>query len=209
MEYKEITKIIKKNLPILSQNEILHDLVHNGCRYVACKAPSLSTKLSPSMFSTNSESKTWLNHKGFYKCNSSRCNACKSAVHMTCFTSLDGNTSCKIKEHLDCNSHPVVYAIECIACNLMYIGCPIRKLKSRIAEHIADSSKPMSDSSGASKQFQTRHNYNTDSFAFYGKTACGGDWRKRLLKREAFWIYELNTRYPKGLNYRSDLFFLY
>lgn len=35
------------------------------------------------------------------------------------------------------------------------------------------------------------------------------DWSKRVLLREASWILKLNTRLPPGLNYRTDLMYLY
>lgn len=37
----------------------------------------------------------------------------------------------------------------------------------------------------------------------------GGDWQKKIFMREAFWILKLRTRFPLGLNLRSDLTYIY
>lgn len=37
----------------------------------------------------------------------------------------------------------------------------------------------------------------------------GGDWQKKIFMREAYWILKLRTRFPLGLNLRSDLAYIY
>lgn len=81
----------------------------------------------------------------------------------------------------NCKGKYVVYIIECRLCNLRYMGK--KKRKKRISGYISDAHKPL-----LSWPIRNRE-------------------RRRLeetLHREAFWIFQLNTRFPAGLNYKSD-----
>lgn len=120
-----------------------------------------------------------------------------------------------IRQFINCDRNHVVYHIKCEDCNVSYIGCTTRKLKTRIQEQIRDSSSlnahnPLS----VSKHFFQCHNGNLSSLWVAGiervnKPTRGDDWRRALLIQEAFWILHLNTSYPTGLNYRSDLILQY
>lgn len=41
------------------------------------------------------------------------------------------------------------------------------------------------------------------------KPLRGGDLHRKLFNRESFWIYNLHTRSPNGLNVRQDLMYIY
>lgn len=51
------------------------------------------------------------------------------------------------------NSDHVVYIIHCKICNLDYVGCTIRKLKLRVAEHLSAINKSHIHHSGAAAHF--------------------------------------------------------
>lgn len=115
---------------------------------------------------------------------------------------------------MNCNSHHVVYVIHCTACRINYIGCTIRKLKTRVAEHIADIRNVYGQQSGASRHFSTIHEGKFDTLQVYAiehvyKPLRGGDWRQKLLNREAFWILRLGSRTPEGMNMRNDLMYIH
>lgn len=151
-EYKYITKILKDNLPILKQDPIVSDILDQGVRCVARKAPSLANKLSPSLFINNMNTTVQSRKRNVFSNVEGSDVGCADMpdhkIHST------GRSTYKIKSHINCNSQYVVYIIGCDLCNVQYVGCTIRQLKICIAEHVADAIKTsLSDSSGASKHF--------------------------------------------------------
>lgn len=181
--------------------------------FTSRKNKTLGNMLSPSEFSVT-KPKTWLFQTGFFPCHDSRCNACQYVSKKSDFTTVLDKRKCKILHFINCNTTFVVYCITCTICNLSYIGCTKRKLKVRIAEHTSDISHKRTAVSGAAKHFIEHHEASLSSFQFFGlekvtRPSRGGNWVHKLFLREAFWIFHLNTRYPCGLNFRTDLSYLY
>lgn len=124
------------------------------------------------------------------------------------------NQTHKIKYFLNCNTTYVVYHIVCTLCDLTYVGCTKRTLKKRIAEHVADIVHKRVNVSGASKHFIDKRDGSRNSFTFYAierveKPKRGGNWEHKMHNREVYWILVLQFRFPMGLNYRSDLLYIY
>lgn len=110
-----------------------------------------------------------------------------------------------IQTLLGCNSHHAVYVIQCTTCNKCYVVCTIRKVKTRIAEHLAAIARDQSHHSGAVAHFIHRHSGNIDYFIFYAiegvaRPNRGGDWRSTLLNWQVYWILRSKTRMPDGMN---------
>lgn len=93
-------------------------------------------------------------------------------------------------------------------CGLAYIGKTTRCLKTRISEHrsnirLNDEKNPVA------VHFNTfNHNLATLQYIGIEHVAIprrGGDIDNLLLRREAFYIYTLNTIAPKGMNMYFDL----
>lgn len=101
--------------------------------------------------------------------------------------------------------------ILCAECNLQYIGCTSNVLKVRICRHLTDITNPNSGNvSAASRHLIAQHNRDLTNFRFMGIEKVwmfntGGDRKRKLFKRESFWIFVLDTRVPMGLNIRQDL----
>lgn len=64
---------------------------------------------------------------------------------------------------LNCSSDHVVYAIQSTSCDICYIGCTIRKGKTRIADHLAAITKNHSHRSGAAAHFVLQHSGSGNS----------------------------------------------
>lgn len=131
----------------------------------------------------------------------------------TIFPINAASESYNINSFINCDTSHVVYIIQCREWNLCNIGCTIRKIKLRIAEHFSAIDKHHIHHSGETSHFIQAHEGNVISFSYYAiehvaKPTRGGDWRKVLLVREAYWILRLGTRIPHGLNL-NDLFLLY
>lgn len=139
---------------------------------------------------------------------------CKFARKTKCFPISHDAKSFSITSFLNCESKYIVYVIQCMECNLCYVGCTIRNIKICISEHLSAISKSQLHHSGAVAHFLSVHGGETSTFAFYGvetvpKPLEGGDWWKALLSHEAFWILRLGTRAPNGLNLRNNFYLLY
>lgn len=96
----------------------------------------------------------------------------------------------------------------------MLCGLHYKKVKKRIAEHVSAIIRGLHHYSGAVSHFVLKHNNALSSFSFYGiehvtKPSRGGDWRRSLLNREAYWILRLKTWAPSGMNHRNDLLLVY
>lgn len=66
--------------------------------------------------------------------------------------------------------------------------------------------------SNASKHFIESHDRDLAMFSVVGiervnRPKRGGDWSKCVMNNGAYWIMKLQTWYPQGLNYRTNLMY--
>ena len=107
-----------------------------------------------------------------------------------------------IKHRITCKSKFLVYLLKC-PCGLCYVGKTNRELKVRITEHKSNIRNKDEKSSIARHFNLVGHNVST--LRFQGIQVIpplrrGGDREKKLLQQECFWIHNLQTEAPKGLN---------
>ena len=107
-----------------------------------------------------------------------------------------------IKSVITCDSTHVVYMIQC-PCGLAYVGKTTRKLKQRISEHKSSIRRNDREYPVAIHFNDAKHDIS--SFRFTGIEQVqmpprGGDLDLILKRREAYWIFTLQTLAPKGLN---------
>lgn len=121
----------------------------------------------------------------------------------------------KISSFINCNTKNTIYVILCNTCMVQYVGCSSTELKVRIRRHLSDITNTAAvNVSAASRHFIQIHDRDISSFKCTDIEKVilnhrGGDLKKKLLIREAFWIFSLNTRIPQGLNIRQDLWYQY
>ena len=173
----------------------------------------------PTNFSSNfSSSGPFRNLFSFRKCGNPRCkikclenplihpsNNCRSSVSGKSFDIITD-------ENLDCSTVNIVYLITCRICNLQYVGETSRAANVRWSEHLYKIRK------GETNQLIYKH-FNCDDqhrsvpvhnrFTFQIIEKIKTDnlhsqnpalIRKRRTERELFWISQLRTIYPLGLN---------
>lgn len=214
-QYRKITNIIKKHLPLLRGNRKMCTILDTGIRYVSRRAPTLGSIISPSLFTVETPSANWLSTRGFFGCGSARCTACKYAKNSQSVVSVSNGSTHQIRSYINCNSKYVIYVITCNICKIQYVGCTTTPLKVRIRRHLSDVRKPLAiNISMVSRHFIQSHAGDTSSLSFVGlerifKPVRGGDRRKTLLLRESMWILTLDTRIPRGLNIRQDTMLQY
>lgn len=202
-----IKNILYTYLPILKKDTKLHSILESSRK----KGKTLGNLLSPSEFI---KTKTWLFQPGFFPCGDRRCNICKYTRKRKNYESFNSNKKYAIRQFINCSTTFVVYCIVCTKCNLTYVDCTKRKLKVQIAEHPSDIRHKPNGVSGAAKHFIEHHETSPVSFSLYGiervsNPSRGGNWVHKLFAQEVFWILHLNTCYPTGLNYRTNLMYFY
>ncbi|KAL2087323.1 hypothetical protein ACEWY4_018382 [Coilia grayii] len=130
------------------------------------------------------------------------CVHCYAMVKGNMFTHPNTGREYAVKGRITCNTTHVIYILKC-PCNLYYVGKTKRFLKTRICEH-KSSTRNHDEKSSVARHFN-RQNHSTKDLKYMGIEAVqaprrGGDRDNLLLKREAFWIYTLDTLIPKGMN---------
>lgn len=212
LQFQKIRSIVTRNLNILKADPKLTSVVATGCKVVSKRAPTVGQKLSPSLFSSNSDTKrTWLTLSGFFGCNTPKCITCGVAQHGAGFKSETTGKEYKIKQYINCDTKSVVYLVTCQMCKVQYVGCTMRKLRNRIAEHVLGIKNPTSSKiSNVAKHFIECHQRDYSGLKVQAiERVClgvrGGDLYKKLIRQETKWIFNLNTRQPKGLNFKWDV----
>lgn len=210
--FSQIKKIIEKNLPILNSDEKAGLILQDGVRIVSRRAPTLGSILSPSVVECPSREHTWLQYKGCFKCGTPRCGMCKYLIQGNEVTSCVTKKKFCIKQYLNCNTRHVVYVMTCNSCHIQYVGCTTRMFKERMREHLGGmrSERSTGNFSNPAKHFRDVHGGDMSDLSIMGvervpKPFRGGDHKKRLLLREARWIFNMHTRNPSGLNDRYDI----
>ena len=133
---------------------------------------------------------------------------CRNCVH--CNAMIKGNhvlhphsgRKIDVKSIITCKTKFVVYLLKC-PCGLCYVGKTKRELKIRISEHKSNI-RNKDVKSPVARHFNAV-GHEVCSLRFQGIEAIqplkrGGDRNKFLLQREAWWIHNLQTEHPKGLN---------
>ena len=111
------------------------------------------------------------------------------------------STSTKEKFILDCTAtcqtRHIIYLLECATCGLQYIGQTEEQLNKRMRNHRSDvKCKP--NSSLAKHLSLTDHEHNFDELKVTIIEQIPN--KESRLERESFWIRELNTFTPNGIN---------
>lgn len=137
---------------------------------------------------------------GNYRCGN--CAQCNNTSKTTHFSHPHTGKQFPIKNVITCSSTHVIYMLRC-PCGLSYVGKTTRKLKQRISEHKSTIRRNDRDYPVAIHFNDRKHDIS--SLRFYGIEQVrmpprGGDRDLLLKRREAFWIFTLNTLAPKGLN---------
>lgn len=172
-----------KNLPILSTDEDLTSAIEAGCRFSSRWANTLGGILSPSLYQSKVSGGTWLHTTG-YVCDVSTYCFCQKRMKKSVVKSYSTGKELTIRDYMNCGTNNVVYSVECTSCNLQYVGCTARPLRTWIGEHYQGAYYPSDKGlSNVSKHFKHLHAGNMSDFSFYGlqkvkKTTWGGwGWR--------------------------------
>ena len=201
-----IRNIITKHWHVLQSDPTMSNICSDPPLFCFRRSRSLRDRLVHSDLTPPSPS--WLPSppQGFHKCGN--CSQCSNSTNAKDFTHPRTGKRFKIKSFINCNSTHVVYLLKC-PCGMAYIGQTKRPLKIRIGEHKTAIRTGNLEYAMARHYKQANHG-SPASLRFWGiekvsSSARGGDIIKKLLRREAYWIYTLNTLEPSGLNEELSL----
>ena len=123
------------------------------------------------------------------KCSSVLCGSCKYLIDNTI-------TNNKEIMNCDCTTKNVVYLINCFGCSTKYVGQTERPVRARIHEHVKNINLKKTD------PVSLHFNNGTCSKRTFGFFVLAGDIKNKVAreKMETFFIREIDTLQPKGLN---------
>lgn len=105
-----------------------------------------------------------------------------------------------------------VYLLTCDLCHIHYVGRTTRRLCDRFIEHIYSVTK--NQLINVAKHFNMCHDGNISAMRVQVIDKIevpkkGGDIFIFLCRREVYWIFHLQTRIPRGLNFEWDVSHFY
>ena len=130
-------------------------------------------------------------------------NPCTVCTHMkttNTFTSNITHTTYPIRHTIDCKTQNMIYLIECTICPAQYVGETKNTINYRLVRHRS--------SHKTHKEEPVATHFNTHPHTFNNVTITGiehiqnGKTSTRKL-RESYWINELKTTTPPGLNIKE------
>ena len=138
-------------------------------------------------------------------CNTSRSLCCNSVIETNSFTSVTTKKTYKIFHKSNCRSMNVIYLLECVRCNIQYVGKSewpfnyrLNNYRSRIKSAQYDKLLPVE------KHFKQQHHIFARDARFIIieriEKEDVDNMTKLLETREDNWITRLQTLTPKGLN---------
>ncbi|XP_041428582.1 uncharacterized protein LOC121396973 [Xenopus laevis] len=142
--------------------------------------------------------------KGTFPC--LNCVCCASIIKGSSINHPTKGNKLNLNDYATCESKGVIYMLKC-PCGLVYVGQTIRNVKTRIKEHKGDirNYKPGSqtDTTVARHFNEAKHRHGQLKWVVLEVVqplSRGGNFKQKMLQREAKWISKLNSLAPVGLN---------
>ncbi|OCT90035.1 hypothetical protein XELAEV_18018650mg, partial [Xenopus laevis] len=200
-EQKQIRQILTNHWQILEQDKDLTSVIGIKPTITFRRSRNLRDQLVHSHLSKNVRP-TWLENrtKGCYKCGS--CLACPFIEKAVVYQGREDKPIYTLEHFMNCKTSGVIYVMTC-KCGIRYVGKTKREFRRRILEHIGDVRHRRNTS--VARHINEFHNGSLEMLRFTAvdriePTMRIGDIDRKLLQREAQWIYWLNTKVPNGLN---------
>ena len=201
----DISKILKKHIHLISDSPALREIFPKHSIIPAFRrTKNLKELIAPSKFKAYTPP-TRTTDCGFFTCDN-KCDLCQnfSTKSINFHSSTTGFTY-KIKEKMDCTSKNVVYLVTCTKCNIQYTGSTSTQFKVRFRNHKSSMLTNKKTCELAVHYNKTPHNLKDFTFLPIEQIYQTNDNNKALLLREAYWMAQLQTLHPYGLNKRNEL----
>lgn len=209
-KYKKVVSIIKKHFNILKLDQRLAPVLPPVPQVTFKRARTVKNIIAPSKVQKLNKKPIWDirsyfdNRTGIFQCKKRGCLTCQSVPHGLNEIEDGKGKRFKIKQFITCSTEFVIYVLRC-PCGLLYVGRTIRTLRKRIGEHRRFIQK------GCNEHSVPRHFLHFHKKDFRGLvvmaieaipqgTLTENERFSLLCKREVFWIYNLGSLSPGGLN---------
>lgn len=210
IQHKQVRAILSKHWDILKSDRVLSTALPDQAKVIFRGAPTLQSKIAPNI--TNPPIRQPLFHEmeGFYSCR--KCTVCQHNSGIgrktVSFTSSVTHKQYSIKQFCTCTTSYIVYLITC-HCGKQYVGRTIRSFSVRVAEHIA-LIKSGDTKHTVPRHYKLHHNRVIKGTQFvvidrYVPPWRGGAMTRGVSRLETFWIHELRTHFPLGMNVELDI----
>ncbi|XP_019616014.1 PREDICTED: uncharacterized protein LOC109463602 [Branchiostoma belcheri] len=141
---------------------------------------------------------------GSYPCGR-KCLTCTYVRKSKDFHSHRTSRRYNIRAHITCRTKNIIYMIQCKKCGMQYVGETGQTLANRLNGH-RSSIKTDKDTPISAHFNQPNHTVADMEVIGLEKLAYGRTediTRQRRLQRESYWIHQLRTLHPEGLNLES------
>ena len=182
----QVKNVIFENYPIISTNHETRDIFD--------QPPLLSWKKDNNLQHLLVSSATSHPSGSNKPCNRPRCKTCKYITDTKAVSCHKSKFN--VTDTFTCTSTNLIYCIQCLKCNKLYIGETMRRLADRSAEHLKSITDHNIHLPVAVHFNQADH--SIDDYSIFGlKLTHNSHHRKELEKRL---IFKLNTTQPHGIN---------
>ena len=131
-------------------------------------------------------------------CRKPRCTTCPHIFTTKTVVNRSTQRSYRVATSSDCQTHDVVYLIQCCQCNIQYVGQTSNSLHVRFQQHLRDV-KQNNQFKAVSQHYTSPGHSPTDARLTVVDRATALNTRLRL---EEAWVTVLSTHQPQGLNQR-------
>ena len=139
-------------------------------------------------------------------CGRKNCEICYILHQGDTFESSNSGKQHKINFSFNCNSRNVVYLLTCKICEKQYVGSAVTKFRSRFNQYKSNVNLYGKGQRGFMQEpliehfFSNKHNGSYKDIKVQIIDYCDPN---NLECREDFWIYHLDSIYPRGFNTRN------
>lgn len=210
IQHKQIKSIMRKHWGVLRQDNILGKILPEQAKIIFRGAPSLQGQVAPNIINPPARPSFFHDWTGFYPCK--KCVVCRHNIpirrKLTEFTSTVTGKRYTIKPFCTCNTRYIVYLIVC-PCGKQYVGRTTRTFTKRVSEHIS-LIKSRDSKHSVPRHYKEVHNSDPTGSLFmiidkYTPPWRGGALTRGVSRLEMFWIHELRSLYPRGMNVDLDI----
>lgn len=198
----QVKHIFHKYWSILLADEDLKEVITPHPSLTYRRGRNIKDTLIHSHYQSQTSNSNWLRLSitGSFPCGT--CSFCRYMPKRRCFINPLDEKLYDIKEFRNCKTTGVIYAAQC-PCLKIYVGKTIQPLRMRICQHI--STINCCEDTPLSRHVRLVHEGDPKSLQFCGITKIKlgprrGNLDIKLLQEEAKWIFQLDSRSPKGLN---------
>ena len=195
-DLKNISNVLRKHWNLIENDPILKKLFPEPPIMAYRRPNSLKDIIVNARVKMNSPSKPG----GYNPCNRSNCKCCKAANVASTFRSTTTNESFTIYSNCSCKSSNCIYILTCGICNIQYVGETETAFNMRLNNHRSFFTK--NRNCPLTRHLKTTgHSFDTVKFQIIDQNPKWNTSTRRL--RETFWIHQLKTLEPDGLNERN------